>query len=110
MQACCPPGHGCNSNGSEPCVLALCREMAGVEPQAALALGRWEEWRRVCEQRGAGRREKRFRRRAYERSRDAALVAVLMRRARLARSPARGRRRSTARHGAVLRQQRVPRR
>jgi hypothetical protein len=83
--------------------------MAAVEPQAALALGRWEEWRQVCARRGAGRREKRFRRRAYERARDAALVAVLMRRAR--RAPAQVRPhehpRATTRLGVLLRQQRA---
>jgi hypothetical protein len=82
--------------------------MAAVEPQAALALGRWEEWRRVCERRG-GRREKRFRRRAYERARDAAVVAVLMRRTQRAPAPLRAHEypRATTRLGVLLRQQRA---
>lgn len=60
-------------------MLELCRETAAEEPRARLALDRWEEWTRA--RLGASRRERRFRRRAYERARDAALVAVLMRRA-----------------------------
>ena len=84
MRLCCPPGRGCNSSaGGEPCVLKLCRLAASDEPLAALALVRWEEWNLACRRDRARRHERRFRRRAYERARDAALVAVLMRRARV---------------------------
>jgi|GEM_PF-6451256 len=100
MPLCCPPGRGCNSAARrEPCALLLCRRVAGEEPLAALALGRWEEWRSACERQGTGRRENRFRRRAYERARDAAIVAVLMRRAPMPRPRARPTRRLGALRG-----------
>jgi hypothetical protein len=76
MAECCPPGRGCNSpNGDEVCALTLC----GVdkhEPDAALALARWEELQHTAAQE---RRERRFRRRAFERARDRALQALAMR-------------------------------
>ncbi len=82
-------------------MLELCRATAGQEPLAVLALERWEEWNDA--RRSAARRERRFRRRAYERSRDAALVAVLMRRAGAeARPRVAGRARSTTRLGVPV--------
>jgi hypothetical protein len=71
-------------------MLELCRDFAAEEPAAALAVARWESWqaaRAASRPRdplagGAtpvGRRESRFRRRAYERARDGAAGAVLMR-------------------------------
>lgn len=77
MADCCPPGRGCNSpRGNEPCALALC-SLDKLEPEAALALARWEELQRVNEQ--DHRAEHRFRRRAFERARDQALQALAMR-------------------------------
>lgn len=76
MAECCPPGHGCNApEGDEACVLTLC-SADKQEPDAALALARWEELQRVAE---ADRSERRFRRRAFERARDRALQAIAMR-------------------------------
>jgi hypothetical protein len=57
-------------------VLALCRVVATEEPEAALALERWEAWQRACKS-GHGRGERRFRRRSYERARDCALGILL---------------------------------
>jgi hypothetical protein len=76
MAECCPPGRGCNSpRGDEACVLTLC-SVDKQEPDAALALARWEELQQVAER---DRSERRFRRRAFERSRDRALQALAMR-------------------------------
>jgi hypothetical protein len=78
MHWCCPPGHGCNaSNGSEACALALFRAVAAEETTAARALARWNAFTEA-EQSG-GQRERRFRRRSYERARNRALIAVAMR-------------------------------
>jgi hypothetical protein len=82
MHSCCPPNHGCNSAGREPCALVLCRLFASVEPDAALALTRWTAVEKAQKRAGDGGREPRFRRRAYERVRDRALVAIAMRSAR----------------------------
>jgi len=58
-------------------VLELCRA-AQEEPEAARAAQRWEEWQGLGGRpRGSG--ERRFRRRAYERARENALAALLMR-------------------------------
>lgn len=76
MAECCPPGRGCNSpKGDEPCALELC-SIEKHEPDAALALSRWEELQRIASDRHSQRR---FRRRAYERARDRALRALAMR-------------------------------
>lgn len=76
MAECCPPGRGCNSpNGDEACALTLC-SVDKQEPDAALALARWEELQRTAAE---DRRERRFRRRAFERARDRALQALAMR-------------------------------
>ena len=76
MADCCPPGRGCNSpRGDEACVLTLC-SVDKQEPDAALALARWEELQRAADH---DRTERRFRRRAFERARDRALRALAMR-------------------------------
>src|SRR2546423_5571934 len=88
MRRCCPPGRGCNATErGEPCVLALCRA-AGEEPEAALAVLRWDEWQQA-RRRAMGRAERRFRRRAYERSRENALAVLLMRAQALRGNPGR---------------------
>jgi hypothetical protein len=78
MPPCCPPGHGCNApGGNEPCALTLCRAAAREEDDAALALDRWgaleASWKQNC-----GDGERRFRRRAFERARDRALITLAM--------------------------------
>lgn len=75
MRRCCPPRHGCNAPaGAEPCALSLCRTFAAKEPDAALALARWAAF-----EQDSAKGQQRFRRRAYERARDRALVAIAMR-------------------------------
>ncbi len=75
MADCCPPGHGCNApDGGEPCALTLCRVAAEQEGYAALALDRWQ----ALEASAEGDGERRFRRRAFERARDQALIALAM--------------------------------
>jgi hypothetical protein len=79
MQWCCPPGHGCNDpERREPCALELLRATAADERLAAAALARWTILERACERR-RNDGERRFRRRAFERVRDQALVALAMR-------------------------------
>jgi hypothetical protein len=74
MAQCCPPGHGCNApGGGEPCALALCRAAAEDEKDAAIALSRWGAFEAASEQ-----NERRFRRRAFERARDRALIGLAM--------------------------------
>jgi hypothetical protein len=82
MALCCPPGRGCNApGGEEPCALSLCRAAAGEE-EAALALDRWGAFENCRD------RERRFRRRAFERARDRALITLAMTRGpRMARAP-----------------------
>ena len=78
MALCCPPGHGCNApGGGEPCALALCQAAAQEEEDAALALSRWGALESAAEQ-NCGDGERRFRRRAFERARDKALIALAM--------------------------------
>jgi hypothetical protein len=78
MRWCCPPGHGCNAPGSgERCALELLRAAAKRDESAAAALSRWAILERSCGRRRDG--ERRFRRRAFERLRDRALVGVAMR-------------------------------
>jgi hypothetical protein len=87
MALCCPPGHGCNApGGGEPCALALCREAAQDEEDAALALARWDAFEAVAEQ-DSGDGKRRFRRRAFERARDKALIGLAMTRDRHRRRP-----------------------
>lgn len=57
-------------------MLELCRRAAGEEPAAALVMARWEACQTLDA--GAGKGERRFRRRAYERARHDALVVLLM--------------------------------
>src|SRR5438067_570815 len=79
VSACCPPGCGCNApSGAEPCALELCRAAAADDKDAALALARWGDLERARERHG-GDGEPRFRRRAYERTRDRALISLAMR-------------------------------
>jgi hypothetical protein len=78
MRACCPRGLGCNApTHDQPCALELCRGSAAEEPDAALAVARWSEWDEACHQ-AQGKAARRFRLRAYERARDAALLGLLM--------------------------------
>lgn len=56
-------------------MLTLC-DAGNQEPAAALALARWNELQRVGDNE---KRERRFRRRAFERARDRALQALAMR-------------------------------
>lgn len=73
MRWCCPPNHGCNAPGqSETCAVDLCRAAASGHPEAALALDRWS----IARDAQGG--ERRFRRRAYQRARDRALIALAM--------------------------------
>lgn len=79
MRWCCPQGHGCNAQGEdEPCALDVCRAFQDQIPDAVLAVRRWDELERACEHRRSDR-ERRFRRRAYERVRDRALISLAMR-------------------------------
>jgi hypothetical protein len=78
MALCCPPGHGCNAPvGGEPCALALCRAAARNEEDAAVALERWTALEAATAHE-SGDGERRFRRRAFERARDRALIALAM--------------------------------
>ena len=87
MALCCPPGHGCNApGGGEPCALALCRAAAAEEDDAATALARWGALEAASED-NCGDGERRFRRRAFERARDKALIALAMTRGRSRRRP-----------------------
>jgi hypothetical protein len=80
MRWCCPRGHGCNAPvGSEPCALDVCRAVADEVSDAEQALERWNALQRACAYRRTDS-ERRFRRRAYERSRDRALMALAMHR------------------------------
>ena len=74
MAQCCPRGHGCNApGGGEPCALTLCRAAAEDEEDAAIALSRWGAFEAASEQ-----HERRFRRRAFVRARDRALITLAM--------------------------------
>jgi hypothetical protein len=109
MALCCPPGHGCNApGGDEPCALALCQAAAPDEEDAAVALSRWGALEAATGQ-NCGDGERRFRRRAFERARDRALIAVAMTRgpwmatgAPITRSVKKGSRRPRARRSPRL--------
>src|SRR5947209_11676425 len=80
MRPCCPAGRGCNAaDRNEACAVALCRAFAADERAAALAVERWELLQDAYQHQPGGDGELRFRRRAFERSRDRALVAIAMR-------------------------------
>ena len=84
MAACCPPSHGCNAPGEdETCALTLLMAAAPGDRDAARALDRWEAFE-ACAERGGRERERRFRRRAFERARDRALIRRALR---LGRAP-----------------------
>ncbi len=87
MRACCSPGHGCNSpHGTEACALELLSATAEELEESALALSRWQVFQRAREQHCTAR-ERRFHRRAYERVRDEALIAIAIRHADLGDVP-----------------------
>jgi hypothetical protein len=103
VRPCCPPGRGCNAEGdAEGCALDLCRAAAAEQKDAALALKRWGSLV-AARDRGRGEREFRFRRRAFERARDRALIAFALRTGGSVpgRGGWRGRRRGGARKRAV---------
>jgi len=78
MPVCCPAGHGCNSpGGKEPCALTLLGGAAPTDRDAAKAMARWGSLMQ-SEQAGCGERERRFRRRAFERARNRALIGLAM--------------------------------
>lgn len=69
MNACCPPGEGCNSaRGQESCSLSRLRRCHTPEAERALRL-----WSRYLQTRGTIARQRRAARRAYARTRDPAL-------------------------------------
>src|SRR5690349_19978826 len=82
VHACCPAGLGCNSPDPEAgCALERIVEVAADMEQARRALARWDLFVRVSD-RPPGDGERRFRRRAYARARDAALIAFALQRPR----------------------------
>ncbi|HLJ04480.1 MAG TPA: hypothetical protein VKT31_13625 [Solirubrobacteraceae bacterium] len=77
MRACCPAAHGCNAQGGrEACALDVCRAAAPQLREAALALKRWDALQAAWD--GDSERERRFQRRAYQRARDSALIAIAL--------------------------------
>jgi hypothetical protein len=104
VRPCCPPGHGCNAEGdAEACALELCRAAAAEQKDAALALKRWSSLVAARERGGRGEREFRFRRRAFERARDRALIGLALQTGGPVpeRAGWRGRRRGASRKRAV---------
>jgi hypothetical protein len=92
MSLCCPPRLGCNArHHDQPCVLDLCRAVSERDAVAAKALDRWEAWQEAIAE-DSPRGEDRFRRRAYERAREAAMGVLVM-------ELARGRRPASRRRG-----------
>jgi hypothetical protein len=78
MATCCPAGHGCNApDRGESCALELFGAAAPRDVEAAQALERWRALLEAVD-RGCGERERRFRRRAFERARDRALIGLAM--------------------------------
>jgi hypothetical protein len=76
--ACCPASRGCNAVGTgQACALELCTATAAELREAAEAVSRWRIFRKACEHR-RNENERRFRRRAYERARDEALIALAL--------------------------------
>jgi hypothetical protein len=62
----------------QPCALELCASSAAELEEAAVALTRWSIFQKACEHR-RNDNEVRFRRRAYERARNEALIALAFR-------------------------------
>jgi hypothetical protein len=84
---CCPAGRGCNAPfGGQACALALIESAAAQLKEAALALSRWHALQE-CRDSGAGRNERRFRQRSYERARDDAVIALALLRLRSRKRP-----------------------
>jgi len=78
MRYCCPPGHGCNApGGDESCALSVFGSAAADDVDAATAVTRWEEWQEAC-QPAHSEGERRFRRRAFQRARDQALISLAL--------------------------------
>jgi hypothetical protein len=78
MQPCCPKRLGCNRPArDQACALDVLRAVAGVVPEAAEALSRWQILR-GAPSRAWPDNERRFRRRAYERARDRALAVLAL--------------------------------
>jgi hypothetical protein len=79
MRPCCPAARGCNAaERDESCALSVCRAFSAAEPAAALAVARWDAFEDALDH-PLSNAQQRFRRRAYERARDRALVAITMR-------------------------------
>ena len=79
MTVCCPPSRGCNAGGADQaCALELCTTIAAELGEAAEAVSRWQIFLEACEH-GPNENERRFRRRAYQRARDEALIALALR-------------------------------
>jgi hypothetical protein len=77
--------YGCNApGGDEPCALSVFGRAAADDTDAATAVTRWEEWQEAC-QPAHSEGERRFRRRAFQRARDQALIALALGRPRLRR-------------------------
>ena len=74
----CPAGLGCNnSDHEERCALSVCQGAAAAgQIDAAEAIARWLALE-ASQLAGTGS-ERRFRRRAFERARDRALIAVAL--------------------------------
>jgi hypothetical protein len=77
MRVCCPESRGCNAVEDDACALGLFAASAEIE-ESAVALSRWSTFQKACGHR-RNDSERRFRRRAYERARDAALIALAFR-------------------------------
>jgi hypothetical protein len=75
----------------------VCQAAAPHLREAALACARWETLQTVWAD-GSSERERRFRRRAYQRARDAALIAIALE---LATRPARQRRHDGRRRAPI---------
>ena len=81
MRHCCPQSRGCNAvDDDQACALELFAASAPELEEAAVALSRWSIFQKACEHR-RNDHELRFRRRAYERARDEALIALALRQA-----------------------------
>ena len=79
LQPCCPKSGGCNAHHEkEVCALEVLGAGAREFEAAAAALSRWTTFEDARE-RDAPASEQRFRRRAYERARDQALVLLMLR-------------------------------